>query len=140
MPGRIRGRQVDSFIVDEMPYLFREPRVALTVVEKNGRWHVYETTTEPWALVTAFSSEEQARAYAGFGIHAGPVEVKVEGWVEETLQEDRKCIVCDKRLYGGSKVQVRSIRVISDGLKTKTKYEAKCLEHTRNRFNRDDPL
>jgi hypothetical protein len=115
--------------------------VSLSVQERNGRWHVYETSTEPWALVTAFRTEEEARAYISLGrIHAGACEVQVGGWVVETLQEDRKCIVCERTFYAGSQTHLRLIRVVSEDEGVHAKYEAKCLDHTRTRFNRDEPV
>lgn len=115
--------------------------MALQIVERNGRWHVYETTTEPWALVTAFPTQDEAKAYIGLGrIHAGACEVKVGGWFPEVIQEDQKCIVCDRKLPAGYQVHLRSIHVISEDNGTTTKYEAKCLGHTRTRFNRDEPI
>jgi len=115
--------------------------MSLTIVEKNGKWHVYETTTEPWALVTAYTSEDEAKAYIGLGgAKAGVWDVKVSGWVREQLQEVRRCIVCDRKLAAGTDSHVRSVRITLDKDQTETRYEVKCLEHTRTRFNRDEPL
>lgn len=115
--------------------------VPLSVQERNGRWHVYETSTEPWALVTAFRTEEEAKAYASRGrIHAGACEVQVGGWVAETLQENRKCIVCERTFLAGTKTHLRMIRVTSEDKGVDVHYEAKCLDHTRTRFHRDEPL
>jgi hypothetical protein len=152
MPTPIRGRNADILIIDDMSF-WPEPRhpsiMALQIVERNGRWHVYETTTQPWALVTAFTTEDEAKAYIGLGhIHAGACEVRVGGWFPEVIQEDRKCIVCDRKLYAGHQAHLRSISVYlrreqsgdHKDNKTETKYEVKCLEHTRTRFNRDEPL
>jgi hypothetical protein len=113
----------------------------LHVVERNGRWHVYETATEPWVLVTAFHTEDQARAYVGAGGYKADVhDVKVSGWFAAILQEDRSCIDCLRHLQAGGEVHVRSISVLSQKRGTETTFEVKCLIHTRTRFKRDEPL
>ena len=117
--------------------------MSIEIVAKNGRWHVYETSTEPWALLTVFQTEDEAKAYFSLKrIHAGAVDVKIGAWVPEVLQEYQRCLVCNRSLDAGSKAHVRSIKVITKETTefNQTTYEVKCLEHTRNRFSRDEPL
>jgi len=114
--------------------------MALVVREGNGCWHVYDSSTEPWALVTAFAAREAALIYVEKGrIRSDHFEVQIEHWHITTLQETCSCTLCSHRLTGGEQVYTRSLRILS-GEKVEMRYEFKCLGHLRTRFDRDDPL
>ena len=147
MPRRIRGRTTAAVFIDEMVSIAFPPTpkpqqpMSLTIVEKNGKYHVYETTTEPWALVTAYTSEDEAKAYIGLGgAKAGVWDVKVSGWYRNFIQDVRPCIVCNRKLEAGTDAHSRSVQITLDKDRIETRYEAKCLSHRRTRFNRDEPI
>lgn len=113
--------------------------MALVIRERNGRWHVYENSTEPWALVTAFDCQEAAEMYCASGkIRTDEFDVRVGPWVPEVVQEDFKCVTCGNALWSGYSAYVRM--VVTSGAKAEKRFEARCLHHVRTRFDREDPV
>ena len=112
--------------------------MALVVREGSGCWHVYQT--EPWVLVTAFPTREEAAIYVEHGrIRSEPFDVTISSWCPTVLQESFSCVLCKHRLSAGVLAYVRTLRVRDDD-RIDLRFEAKCLDHPRSRFDRDDPL
>lgn len=131
--------------MDDLAYFEKQLEVGLGlhIVRRNSLWHVYETSTEPWGLVTAFESEGEAIRFRDS--NGKYIRTTRSPWTKTTLQEDTyRCCICNRGLSAGYEVALSTVTshfyTKEGSVVTKTIHEARCLHHIPTRFERDEPV